>query len=76
MESAMAEDLEATPHSAVGSIAVLTIVGPDGKEWIAGASLTRLRPKGTPPDEECVTVQLSEEEAGNWRIKEFRVVTP
>jgi len=66
-------------HGAGGdpvTIAVLTIVDPQGKEWVAGASLTRLRPKGAPLDSDCVTVQLTELAAEDWRIKEFRVVTP
>ena len=57
----------------IASIALLTLVDGDGREWIAGASLTRARPKG---DGDEASIQLTEDTAQDWRIKEFRIIEP
>lgn len=61
----------------ISSTVLLTFLGPDGKEWIAAATVTRARPKGAPDAEaEAVSVQLTEANCEEWRLKEFRVVEP
>lgn len=88
----MADKLEAAFHGAPGgaeraevqalqpgemtSAVLLTFVDTDGSEWAAGATLTRLRPKGTQPGEDYLTLQMTQDNAERWRLKEFRVVVP
>lgn len=60
----------------VASIAILTFVDKDGREWIAGASLTRARPKGAGDEAEALSVQLTEDNAPGWSLTEFRIVEP
>jgi hypothetical protein len=72
----MADKVEATTHGAgISSVAVLTFLDPQGREWIAGASITRARPKGA-AEGETVSIQLTQDTAANWRLKEFKVVEP
>ena len=58
------------------STVVLTFLDEEGKEWTAGATLTRLRPKGALRDPDVVSVQLTQERCADWRLKEFKVVIP
>lgn len=60
----------------IASTVLLTFVDGKGTEWLAGASMTRLRPKGAPLDSEVESIQLTEAMAEEWRLKEFKVVTP
>lgn len=62
--------------SDVVTVAVITFKDTNGNEWIAGASITRLRPKGAPLDSEMETIQLTEANTKDWKLKEFRVVEP
>ena len=70
--------LDATFHGddGVASVALLTFADQYGNEWIAGAALTRIRRAGAVPEAEFVSIQLTEENCSNWKLKGFKVVTP
>lgn len=60
----------------VASVALLTFVDGEGREWLAGASITRAQPKGAGEEGEALSVQMTADNAADWRLSEFRIVEP
>lgn len=71
----MADKAAATGYEPVSTV-LLTFVDAEGNEWQAGASVTRLRPKGRGLEEGVLTRQLTEGEDAGFKVASFTVVIP